>query len=202
MQGHTSIIQEIILKTNNKPQYNSFNCPVILVDSMDNLIQRWPGKLNRAKILFFATTYACQKGIFKFKDIVSDDVEKKMLMIRVTPELVEAMEPILNRHKNLNQTMFYIIALVEFLKKCDELLKQIDNLFIAESKDTDRGIILKESLDKLLAKKNDFVSKISKEIFDAGDKIYCITYKSRVASLLLDMLFEDDHLHPRKIYVL
>lgn len=201
-------MQELIWSTRESnvnvkelPKYNSFYCPSILIAGMDNLIERWPGSFNHSRILFFAASYACQDYNFSPKNIIfAGDVKKKM--IRITKELDNKIIEILNtypEHK-LSKTVFYTIALSNFLERCDRFLDEMNESFLAEGNESDRGLMYENVLENLFLDKTFSIADICEEKFNTGDKTLCVTTRKKVASALLCSIFKDDELHPRHTY--
>jgi uncharacterized pyridoxamine 5'-phosphate oxidase family protein len=186
--------------TKQASKFRSFRCPEILVEGVEQLKERWPSKLKNAQIFFLAAVYACQKKDFKPKDVSIAGSETETQMIRVTSELLNCIDKFIDQYPEMTKTDFYILALTDFLLVCQKILKSVEDAFVAEGGHNDRGLVLKGALEQLFADKEHLLDKVCEEVFDAGDKVYCVTTRKKLANLLLEDLFDEGDLDPRKVY--
>jgi len=195
-------MKELLLqKHSHKRRYRSFFCPTILLDGIDDIIERWPGKLNKAKILFFAAVYGLEQKEMEFKEIeYFSGIKKERVMIRTTVELEESIGSILSLHEEFTQTDYFILSLVSFLKHCNESMQVMEKLFIAESENKERGLFLLSELRHHCECTDDFVLMHTGELFVSKKETYCLLSKEDLAAIFLHGTFKKSKVNPFDAY--
>ena len=188
----------------NKVKYNSFLCPVILLDALDDAKKKLPGlNLNIAKVLFLATTYMMENEDKVNPKILNIDevVPMKKAMVRVTPPLLKRVKEYEKEH-NLNKTDIYTIAFSNFLNLLFTTIKQVEEISYAKSVSSSLILVLDSHLNEVL--KSNFVSKkelLIRETFKLRDEaLYHIVDKEALCCLILENCFKDTTLDPKKVY--
>lgn len=188
----------------SEAKYNSFLCPIILLDALDDIRKKLPGvNLSIAKILFLATTYMMEeKYKFEPKTLkVDEKVPTDKVMIRVTPALLKRVKRYEKEYK-LTKTEIYTIALSNFINLLFNTINYVENITYAKSLESSSVFVLDDDLKEAL--KSESVSQKALLIEDTfklknGD-LYHIVSKEILFCLIIEKLFENIQLDPKKVY--
>lgn len=188
----------------SEAKYNSFLCPVILLDALDDIRNKLPGiNLNIAKVLFLATTYMMEEKFKIEPKILSVDekVPTDKVMIRVTPALLKRVKRY-EKEYNLSKTEVYTIALSNFINLLYDTIRQIEEISYAESVDSGFIFVSEDHLQKTIG--SDSISQkalLIQETFKLKNKVvYHMINKEMLFCLLMENCFTNVALDPRKVY--
>lgn len=188
----------------SEAKYNSFLCPILLLDALDDIKKRLPGvNLNIAKVLFLATTYMMEDK-YKIEPKllkVDEKVPTDKVMIRVTPALLKRVKRY-EKEYNLSKTDIYTIAMSNFINLLFDTINKIEEISYAKSVDAGFIFVLDADLKKVL-ESNSVAQRASliQESFRLQDgSLYHIVNIESLFCLIVESLFDNILLDPKKVY--
>ena len=185
-------------------KYNSFLCPTLLLDALDDIRKKLPGvNLNIAKVSFLATTYMMEdKYKFEPKSLkVNEKVPTDKVMIRVTPALLKRVKRYEEEHK-LSKSEIYVMALSNFVNLFYDTINKVEEISYAKSVDTSFILVLDADLKEVIESES-IAQKTAliQESFKLQDgSLYHMINKEVLCCLIIESRFENISLDPRKVY--